>query len=274
LVISAAGDPWYATCRCAGRHAAESTRLSRPYGRGDRRIADKLVEAHGRSGNRFVELVAGVGATQWHDDTPCAEWDVRTLIHHRLYERYWVPSVLDGMTIEQVGDRFDGDLLGVDQSSWPHLQASSVEEAHQAVARPGAVDQTVHLSFGDCRAREYVMQLTADLAIHSWDLARATGQDDTLNAGTVALLLPWAQATVHRWAGLGLFAPGPLACAKAIAPSGVGEWSGWFGARGISRPALRPKPTTSRWPTARTPSSRPAKSLASTCAWSTPPEGS
>jgi hypothetical protein len=51
------------------------------------------------------------------------------------------------------------------------------------------------------------MQLTADLAIHSWDLARATGQDDTLDAGTVGLLLPWAQATVHRWAGLGLFAP-------------------------------------------------------------------
>ena len=38
------------------------------------------------------------------------------------------------------------------------------------------------------------MQLTADLAIHAWDLARATGQDDTLDPHAVALLLPWTEA--------------------------------------------------------------------------------
>jgi hypothetical protein len=59
------------------------------------------------------------------------------------------------------------------------------------------------------------MQLTADLAIHSWDLARATGQDDTLGAGTVGLLLPWAQATVHRWAGLGLSRRHPMSARRA-----------------------------------------------------------
>jgi hypothetical protein len=64
-----------------------------------------------------------------------------------------------------------------------------IEEAHAAVAQPGALDRTVHLSFDDTSGQQYVVQLTADLAIHAWDLARATGQDDTLDLGA-ALLLP------------------------------------------------------------------------------------
>jgi uncharacterized protein (TIGR03086 family) len=170
-------------------------------------VADELVEAHGRSGQRFAGLVGGVRPAQWHDDTPCSEWDARTLVHHVLYEQYWVPLVFEGMTIEQVGDRFEGDLMGDNPTTWPQLLRSAVDDAHAAVARPGALDQTVWLSFGECPAREYVLQLTADLAIHAWDLARATGQDDSLDPATVTLLLPWADATIHHWTGLGLFAP-------------------------------------------------------------------
>jgi hypothetical protein len=42
--------------------------------------------------------------------------------------------------------------------------------------------------------RDYVVELTTDLAIDGWDLARATGQDDALDPGAVAVLLLWAEA--------------------------------------------------------------------------------
>jgi uncharacterized protein (TIGR03086 family) len=109
-----------------------------------------------------------------------------------------VPPLLEGLTIGQVGGRFEGDLMGDDASAWPGLLASSIEEAHAAVAQPGALDRTVHLSFGDTSGQEYVVQLTADLAIHAWDLARVTGQDDTLDFGAAALLLPWAEPSWPR----------------------------------------------------------------------------
>ncbi|HYB49166.1 MAG TPA: TIGR03086 family metal-binding protein [Streptosporangiaceae bacterium] len=172
-----------------------------------RLMADDLVELHGRCGRRFAALVAGVRPEQWHDDTPCSEWDVRTLVHHLLYEQRWVPLLFQGLTIEQVGDLFDGDLMGDDASAWPGLLASSMEQAHAAVAQPGALDRTVHLSFGDASGREYVMQLTADLAIHAWDLARATGQDDMLDPGAVALLLPWTEANAELLTASGMFGP-------------------------------------------------------------------
>ena len=168
-------------------------------------IADDLVELHGSCGQRFAALVAGVGLEQWQNGTPCSQWDVRTLVHHLLYEQLWVPLLLEGLTIEQVGERFEGDLMGADASAWPGLLASSIEQAHAAVAQPGALDRTVHLSFGDASGREYVTQLTADLAIHAWDLARATGQDDTLDPGAVALLLPWAEANAGLLGASGMF---------------------------------------------------------------------
>ena len=182
-------------------------------------MADDLVELHGRCGRRFAALVAGVGSEQWHDDTPCSEWDVRTLVHHLLYEQRWVPPLLEGMTIEQVGDRFEGDLMGDDASTWPGLLTSSMEEAHAAVAQPDALERTVHLSFGDFPGQEYAIQLTADLAIHAWDLARATGQDDALDPNAVALLLPWTEANADLVAGSGMF--GSRIDADPDAPDGV-----------------------------------------------------
>lgn len=168
-------------------------------------LTDDLLDVHGRCGQRFAGLVAGVRPGQWHDDTPCSEWDVRTLVHHLLYEQCWVPPLCEGMTIEQVGSRFDGDLMGEDAPAWPGSLASAIARAHAAVTQPGVLDRTVHLSFGDVSGREYVIELAGDLAIHGWDLARATGQDDAIDPGATALLLPWAEANAELLAGSGMF---------------------------------------------------------------------
>ena len=172
-----------------------------------------LVELHGRCGKRFSTLVAGVSARQWNDETPCSEWDVRALIHHLQYEQVWVPPLFDGQTTSEVCDRFEGDLLGDDSATWPGLLAASIETAHAVVAQPGSLERTVHLSYGDAPGNEYVTQLTADFAIHSWDLARATGQDDTIDPDAVAVPLPWVLANVELLRASGMFGlpadPGP-----------------------------------------------------------------
>ena len=74
---------------------------------------------------------------------------MRTLVHHLLSEQRWVPSMFEGLTIEQVGDRFEGDLMGGDASAWPEMLASAMAQAHAVVAQPGALERTVRLSFGD-----------------------------------------------------------------------------------------------------------------------------
>lgn len=133
------------------------------------------VELYRRAIDEFGGRVALVKDDQWHNDTPCTDWDVRVLVNHLVNEDRWVPPLLDGQTIDQVGDRFDGDLLGDDpKQAWKEAS----EEALAAAGRPGAMEATAHLSFGDFPGRDYVMQVLVDHVIHAWDLARGIDADD------------------------------------------------------------------------------------------------
>jgi uncharacterized protein (TIGR03086 family) len=50
--------------------------------------------------------------------------------------------------------------------------------------------------------------LCTDLVVHGWDLARATGQDDTIQAEDLQLLWPIAQAIPEQFRVPGAFRPG------------------------------------------------------------------
>lgn len=126
----------------------------------------------------FGRRVHAVRDDQWQAPTPCTAWSVRDLVGHLVAEQAWVPALVrDGATVDAVGDRLDGDLLGSD----PVAAWEAVANASRAVfAEPGALDRTVHLSFGDMSADDYCAQLVTDLTVHTWDLSRAIGADEQL----------------------------------------------------------------------------------------------
>jgi uncharacterized protein (TIGR03086 family) len=126
----------------------------------------------------------------WGRGTPCTEWTVRDLLNHLVYEHLWVPPLLAGQTIEEVGDAFEGDVLGEDPiAAWDAAIAASLA-AWQA-ADP---DRPVHLSAGPTPVREYADQMLLDTVVHNWDLARGAGLDDTLDPGLVEAVLRYVTA--------------------------------------------------------------------------------
>jgi uncharacterized protein (TIGR03086 family) len=147
-----------------------------------------LKMLHRRSVESWQRYLNGVGADQWGLPTPCTDWDVRALVNHIVGEELWTGPLLDGMTIAEVGDRFDGDLLGDDPQAAG--RAASAEAVAAVDAKLSGID-TVHLSYGDEDPNEYVRQLCADHLIHGWDLAAATGQDRTLAADLVTEVGTW-----------------------------------------------------------------------------------
>jgi uncharacterized protein (TIGR03086 family) len=157
---------------------------------------DADVQAlHRRAVAEFAARVDAIGDEHWHRPTPCTEWDVRALVNHLVYENVWTPEMFAGRTVAEVGDRFDGDLLGADpKGAW----AAASRVALDAVAEEGALDRTVHLSFGDFPAREYVMQLFADHLIHAWDLARGIGGDERLDPELVEACADWFGAATEQ----------------------------------------------------------------------------
>ncbi len=160
------------------------------------------VTAFRRATDGFLRRASRVANDQWSAATPCTEWDVRALVNHVAGEYVWVPEMLAGKTVADVGDRFDGDLLADDPMG-------RLREARQAaltaLKTPGALERTVHLSFGDVPAADYARQMTIDSTIHAWDLARATGGDEVLDAELVALSYAELQRSADDWRSAGVF---------------------------------------------------------------------
>lgn len=71
--------------------------------------------AYRRSVRGWVVAVEGAG-TSWTARTPCADWDVRQLVNHVVGEDRWTKPLVQGLTIAEVGDALDGDLLGEEPS--------------------------------------------------------------------------------------------------------------------------------------------------------------
>jgi uncharacterized protein (TIGR03086 family) len=179
-------------------------------------------EIYARCSAGFTARVHAVDG-RWSAPTPLPGWDVRELVNHLVNEERWTPPLLGGATIAEVGDRFDGDLLGTDPVA-AHEDAAAAALA--AVRADGAVEGTVHLSFGDHPAREYALQLAADHLVHTWDLARALGADDTLDPDAVAAVLDWFGDTETIYRDMGVIGP------RVAVPAGAGpqaELLGRFG---------------------------------------------
>ena len=151
----------------------------------------------------FTRRVQAVADDQWNASTPCSDWDVRKLVQHVVYETKWTPPLLEGKTIQEVGDVFEGDLLG----DYPKVAwASAVEDASSAVNEDEALDRIVHLSFGDFPGSEYISQVLSDFTIHSWDLARGIGTDERLDDELVEYVYSFLEPQAEAWRSAGAFA--------------------------------------------------------------------
>lgn len=165
-----------------------------------------VPDLHRRACDEFGKRVDTVADDQWHLPTPCSDWDVRTLVNHIVAESLWTPPLMEGRTIKEVGDRFDGDVVGGDPRKAFHDAATP---AIEAIRSDGAMSRTVHLSFGDTPAREYAMQLFADYLIHGWDLARATGGEERLDPELVAACSEWFESMEDAYRTGGAIGPRP-----------------------------------------------------------------
>ncbi|WP_121007633.1 TIGR03086 family metal-binding protein [Saccharothrix australiensis] len=156
----------------------------------------------------FDSRVRRVRPDQWQLGTPCQGWSVRDLVNHLVYEQLWAPELLAGCTVEQVGDRFEGDQLGGDPL---HAWVLAAAAAREAWISPKALQRPVHLSSGRSTAVEYGWQMTLDLGVHAWDLARAIGDSEQLDPALARTLLEYATEHAEEFRGSGLFgAPVPV----------------------------------------------------------------
>jgi uncharacterized protein (TIGR03086 family) len=128
---------------------------------------------------------------------------LRAIIGAHASDDAWVPDMLAGRTMDEVGkSTFDGDLLGADPKA---AFAAIVEKACVAASQLDDLDGTVHCSFGDYPAREYLWQINGFRGMRAWDIARAIGLDPTLPDALVQGLWDELSPVADGWRQFGVF---------------------------------------------------------------------
>jgi uncharacterized protein (TIGR03086 family) len=124
----------------------------------------------------FTTCLSGVGPDQWTPATPCSEWTVGDLVVHVINTQRRVLAVLEDSEAVEVDP--DGDL----QSQWSESSAALLA----AVSNPELAAKEVNGFIGRMPFGTLVGGMAcSDTVVHTWDLARATGQDEQLDAGAV-----------------------------------------------------------------------------------------
>ncbi|HLL67007.1 MAG TPA: TIGR03086 family metal-binding protein [Micromonosporaceae bacterium] len=144
-------------------------------------MTDAAAEHRAVAGT-FTDRVRGVAPGGWDRPAPCDGWVARDVVRH-LVE--WFPGFLKaGAGVELPG----GPSVDDDPVAAWEVHRDGVQALLDDPATAGRVLTNPHL--GEIPLDQAVDRFyTADVFMHTWDLARATGQDERLNPEKCAQLL-------------------------------------------------------------------------------------
>jgi uncharacterized protein (TIGR03086 family) len=148
----------------------------------DKRQMDRPAEEHRRVARAFTVTVEATDPSAWDRPAPPEGWVARDVVRH-LVE--WFPAFLrdaTGITVP-VGPSVDDDPVG----AW-RTQSDAVQAL---LDDPATAEQSYELPHIGTMPLEQAIAMiyTGDVFLHRWDLARATGQDETLDPDTCARML-------------------------------------------------------------------------------------
>jgi len=133
-----------------------------------------------------VRVVGGVSKDQLDDPTPCTEWDVRTLVNHIiLWTAYSAEQRAHGGSVSE-------DLMNKDFAADPDFAAdyaAQVDKALAAWSDPAAWERELGVMGSATPAADVAALLIAELVLHGWDLAKATGQEYRGDDAVAAVVL-------------------------------------------------------------------------------------
>lgn len=118
----------------------------------------------------LADTAARVRSDQFDDATPCASFRVRDLFDHMIGGAAQFAPQLRGESPAAPPE-------GLTDADRPAALRRALDDLLDAVRHPGALGRTVELPFGQVPGSVLARFLTVDGMVHTWDIARATGQE-------------------------------------------------------------------------------------------------
>jgi uncharacterized protein (TIGR03086 family) len=140
--------------------------------------SDLLSNFH-RAAELAEQTASAVRPEQLGDPTPCTDWTVRQLLNHVVGGNLAFVSLATGSPMP---DR-SSDFLGADHAA---ALRDSIAALGAVFDEPGFAERSVSTPFGPGTGQTLLEMRFNELMIHSWDLARATGQSTDFDHDLVA----------------------------------------------------------------------------------------
>ncbi len=121
-----------------------------------------------------ARVVAGASTGALDRPTPCTDWDLRTLLNHTIL---WTAYSAERRARDE---KLPDDLMTTDftaQPDYSQAYAAQLDRAVAAWSEPGAWDRELAMMGTPTPSADVGALLVAEMVLHGWDIARATGQD-------------------------------------------------------------------------------------------------
>ena len=138
-----------------------------------------------------ARVVAGVPGHPMDAPTPCDDWDLRTLVNHViLWTAYSAERRAHGESVAE-------DLMTKDFTADPGFAQDYVAQIGRAVTAwsdPAAWERELGVMGSGTPAADVAAMLIAEMVLHGWDIARATGQEFVCDDAVAANVLATVEA--------------------------------------------------------------------------------
>ena len=149
----------------------------------------------------LAKVVANLGPGQLSAPTCCPEWDVRGLLNHILGGAIMYTLVNAG----QAAGEDAGDVIGDDPI---HALAMTSAANLASWRQPGALDGDRSYPWGTFPAGAGLVINVGEVALHGWDLARATGQSVDIDPDVAQVIYDfYCRIPMERMRSTGVYGP-------------------------------------------------------------------
>jgi len=158
----------------------------------------EVSERYARVASGFGDRIAGIAPDDWTRASPCTEWTAREVVGHVVSVHRQVIAGLDASA--PPAPAADADLV----AAW----SDATGAVAAALADPERASAPVGGRFAPMPLEELIGRLLCiDTLVHTWDLARATGQDERLDAAAVTIAFDGIRPADEAIRGAGGFGP-------------------------------------------------------------------
>jgi uncharacterized protein (TIGR03086 family) len=162
-----------------------------------------MTARYHRHADEFERKVAAVRPEQWSNQSPCEKWDARAVVDHIV--------IMHAAMLRPAGRELS-PAPSVAEDPLSAFQAARAD-VEAVLDDPDQAADECDTPAGKMTIGQHIDQVVSDdLVLHGWDVARATGQDDTIDPADLERL--WAITTaipddlMRKYRTPGAFGPG------------------------------------------------------------------